>query len=229
MQAAQTMAVYRSSIGKKAIMALTGLIGVGFVLFHMYGNLKVFQGPEYFNLYAEGLRSIGAPIFSHTHLLWVGRIVLLLAVVLHVWAAVSLTRQARKARTSKYAVTRRVHADYASITMRYGGTVLFFFILFHLMHFTWGVSAVHSDFIPGDAYHNVVSGFQFLPSVIVYLIAVTALGFHLYHGTWSMFQTLGLLNRKYDRPVRLLGLALALVIAVGFSLVPLGVTFGLVQ
>lgn len=223
MQAVQTVAVYRSSIAKKAVMALTGLVGIGYVLAHMYGNLKVFQGEEYFNAYAEGLRSLGAPIFGHAHLLWVIRIVLLAAVILHVWSAVSLTRQAQRARPEKYAVHHRVQADYASVTMRYGGTVLFLFLLFHLAHFTWGVQGIHNDFVAGDPYHNVISGFQFWPATVLYLLALVALGFHLYHGTWSMFQTLGMLNRKVDRPVRLLGLGLALIIVVGFSAVPLAV------
>lgn len=229
MQGMQAMTLYRSTIGKKAIMAVTGLVGIGFVFFHMYGNLKIFLGPEYFNAYAEGLRELGAPIFGHTHILWILRIVLLASVVLHVWAAVSLYQQARRARPNKYAVQRTVQANYAAKTIRYGGIVIFFFIIFHLMHFTWGTPGIHNDFIYGDPYHNVISGFQFWPAAVLYLVAVTALGFHLYHGTWSMIQTLGILSKKYDTAVRLAGLALAVIISVGFALVPIAVMAGMVQ
>lgn len=228
MQAAISSPLVRSSIGKKALMAVTGLVGIGFIFFHMYGNLKIFFGAAYFNEYAEGLRELGAPIFSHTHLLWVLRIVLVASVVLHVWAAVSLYRQAKKARSTNYVMKRTVAANYAAKTIRWGGVVLFFFIIFHLMHFTWGTPGVHSDFIPGDAYHNVVVGFQNIPVTLFYLLAVLALGFHLYHGTWSMIQTLGFLSSRYDTAVRLFGLALAVIIAGGLAVVPLAVMFGIV-
>lgn len=228
MQAAYSSPLIRSSIGKKAIMALTGLIGIGFVFFHMYGNLKIFLGAAYFNEYAEGLRELGAPIFGHTHILWVLRIVLLASVVLHVWAAVSLYRQAKKARSTNYAVKRTVAANYASKTIRWGGLVIFLFVIFHLMHFTWGTPGIHPDFVYGDPYHNVIVGFQFWPATLFYLLAVVALGFHLYHGTWSMIQTLGFLSSRYDTAVRFFALALAIIIAGGFSLVPLAVMFGIV-
>jgi succinate dehydrogenase / fumarate reductase cytochrome b subunit len=218
-----------SSIGKKVIMAVTGLIWIGFVAFHMYGNLKIFLGAAYFNEYSAGLRSIGGPIFGHTHLLWVARIVIVLSIVLHVWAAVSLYRRARTARPRNYEMHRTLQANYAAITIRYGGAVIFFFILFHLMHLTWGVPGVHSQFEHGDPYHNVLIGFQSIPAVIIYTLGVIALALHLYHGTWSMFQTLGINNRNYDRLIRGLGLALALIIPIGFIIVPYSVLFGFVR
>ena len=223
------LSLTRSTIGKKVIMAVTGLIWIGFVFFHMYGNLKVFGGQEYFNTYAAGLRSIGSPIFGHTHLLWVARLALIVAIVLHVWAALSLYRAARHARPNRYAMYRPVQANPAALTIRYGGLAIFFFIIYHLMHFTWGVPFVHTTFIHGDAYHNLVAGFQSIPVVIVYVVAVTALGLHLYHGTWSMFQTLGLNNRTYTGALRGVSLALALIISVGFVIVPLSVLFGFVR
>lgn len=222
------MTLTRSTIGKKVIMAVTGLVWVGFLAFHMYGNLKVFQGAAYFNEYSEGLRHIGRPIFGAYHLLWVARLVLLGAVVLHVWAAIDLARAARRARPDGYAVKKRVQADYASVTMRYGGAAIFFFILYHLAHFTWGVRGVHPDFIPGNAYHNLVVGFQNPVNVILYLIALVAVGLHLYHGSWSMFQTLGFNNQKYDSSLRGLALALGILIPLGFATVPLSVLFGFV-
>ena len=218
-----------STIAKKVIMALTGLVWIGFVFFHMYGNLKVFNGAEYFNHYAEALRSLGAPVFSHLHLLTLLRIVVVISLILHVWAAYSLTRQAQKARSTKYEVKRTVAANYASITMRYGGTVILLFILFHLADLTWGVEALSPDFDRLDPYMNVISSFQNPLVVLFYLLALTALGFHLYHGTWSMLQTLGILSQKYDKVVRICGLLLALVITLGFAIVPLAVLFGVLQ
>ena len=223
--------LYRSSIGKKVIMAVTGLIGIGYVIMHMYGNLKAFLGREYFNEYAEGLRELGAPIFGHAHLLWIARLVLLAAVVLHVWAAWSLYQESQQARTSRYAKHTKLQASPAALYIRVGGVILLIFIIIHLMHITWGVPGVHPDFRWDDAYHNVVLGFQsyaYLPAIF-YLVAMVALGFHLYHGTWSMFQTLGLNNQVYTKPLRLLSLILAIVIAVGFALVPLAVMFGIVS
>jgi succinate dehydrogenase / fumarate reductase cytochrome b subunit len=228
---AGVLTLYRSSIGKKVIMAVTGVVGIGFVLLHMYGNLKAFIGPEYFNTYAEGLRTMGAPIFGHTHLLWIARIVLLAAVVLHVWAAWSLYQESQRARSTKYVKHNTLQANPAALYIRFGGVVIFIFIILHLMHFTWGIPGVHPDFRPGDAYHNLVTGFQsyaYLPAIF-YLIATVALGFHLYHGAWSMFQTLGLNNHLYTQPLRALSLILALVISIGFAAVPAAVLLGIIK
>ena len=223
--------LYRSSIGKKVIMAVSGLIGIGYVLMHMYGNLKVFEGREYFNAYAEGLRELGAPVFGHSHLLWIARIVLLGAVVLHVWAAWSLYQESQQARSTRYVKHTTLQASPAALYIRFGGVVLLLFIIIHLMHITWGVPGIHPDFRWDDAYHNLVVGFQsygYLPAIF-YIAAMIALGFHLYHGTWSMFQTLGLNNRTYTYPLRIFSLILALVISFGFIAVPLAVMVGIVK
>lgn len=209
-------------------MAITGLIWVGYVFLHMYGNTKVFFGRDYFNAYAEGLRTLGAPIFGHLHLLIIARIVLVVSVVLHVWAALTLTRQAQVARPTGYKVVKRVKADYASLTMRYGGVAIFFFLLYHLAHLTWGAPGINSDFIRGDAYHNLVLGFQNPINVILYLIALVALGLHLYHGVWSMFQTLGLNSHEVTPAIRALAWFLALVVPIGFATVPIAVILGIV-
>lgn len=229
------LTLYRTTIGRKIIMAVTGLIGIGFVIGHMYGNLKAFAllggGPEYFNHYAEGLRELGAPIFGHAHLLWIVRIVLLTAVILHVWAAYTLYQDSNRARSTSYGQHKTLQATMASLYIRVGGVILFLFIIFHMAHFTWGIPGIHPDFIYGEVYNNVVIGFQsyyYLPAVF-YLIAMTALGFHIYHGMWSMFQTLGFNNKTYTQPLRALSLVLAIIIAVGFALVPLGVIFGILQ
>ena len=150
----------QSSIGKKVIMAVTGLVWIGFVVFHMYGNLKVLGGPVYFNEYAEGLREVGHPIFGRLHLLTVARLGLLVAIVLHFWSFVMLTRQSREARPTAYAKTKRLTTTSASLYMRYGGIYILLFIIYHLAHFTWGIPGIHPEFIHGDAYHNLVTGFQ---------------------------------------------------------------------
>ncbi|MEZ4710824.1 MAG: succinate dehydrogenase cytochrome b subunit [Caldilineaceae bacterium] len=218
----------RTSIGKKVIMAVTGLIWVGFVTFHMYGNLKILEGAEYFNAYAEGLRSLGAPIFGHGHLLFVARLVLIFALLSHIWAAVTLSMQARGARPKNYALKKSVQATFAALYIRWGGIALFFFVLFHLAHLTWGIPGIHNDFIQGDAYHNMVTGFSGGPAIVFYYVALIALSLHLYHGVWSMFQTLGLNNKEYSSMIRLLALALAIVAPLGFAVPPLAVVLGIV-
>ena len=231
------LTLYRSSIGKKAIMAVTGLIGIGFLFLHMYGNLKIFEGEAYFNEYAAGLRSIGAPVFGHTHLLWVARLVLLGAVLAHIWAAYSLTRQdwAGRPRGMRYAQKRSVQATYASRTMRWGGVILFLFIVFHIMHFTLGLVGYGAGEYQHEAggqffaYQNVINGFRFWPATIFYILAMLALGLHIYHGFWSMFQTLGLNSNRTNTLLRALSIGVAVVLTVGFVIVPLAAMFGIVQ
>ncbi len=224
------LTLYRSSIGKKVIMALTGLVWIGFVFAHMYGNLKVFQGQEYFNHYAEALRELGAPFFSYGQVLWLMRIVLTICLVAHMWAAWMLYQESQRARSTKYIKHHNLQANPAALYIRYGGTVIIIFVLIHLMQFTLGVPLVQPDFIPGDAYHNLVVGFQAFYHIwaIFYIIAVILLGFHLYHGAWSMFQTLGLNNQSYTGLLRAFSLVLAVVITVGFAIVPLAVILGIV-
>lgn len=234
---AAALTLYRSSIGKKAIMAVTGLIGIGFLLVHMYGNLKIFEGPEFFNNYAAGLRSLGAPVFGPTHLLWVARFVLLGAVLAHIWAAYTLTRQdlAGRPRAMRYAQKKSVQATYASRTMRWGGVILALFIVFHIMHFTLGLVGYGAGEYQAEAngqfyaYQNVVNGFRFWPATIFYIVAMAALAMHIYHGFWSMFQTLGLNSYRTNSILRGLSLAVALLLLVGFIAVPLAVMFGFVQ
>jgi succinate dehydrogenase / fumarate reductase cytochrome b subunit len=234
---AAVVTLYRSSIGRKAIMAVSGLIGIGFLLIHMYGNLKIFEGPEFFNNYAAGLRTLGAPVFGPTHLLWVARVVLLGAVLAHVWAAYSLTRQdwAGRPRGQRYAQKKSIAATYASRTMRWGGVILVLFIIFHLMHFTLGLVGYGAGEYQAEsggqffAYQNVINGFRFWPATLFYIVAMLALGLHIYHGFWSMFQTLGLNSNRTNTLLRGLAAAVALVLTAGFLVVPLAVLFGFVQ
>lgn len=218
------LTLYRSSIGKKTVMAITGLIGIGYLILHMTGNLKIFQGREHFNQYAEFLRTIGGPVIPERGLLWVIRLVLLAAIALHVTAAYQLTRMDLAGRPVRYAKLRPVQQSFASRTMRWGGVILLLFVIYHLLHFTIG--AVHPTFVRGDAYRNVISGFQVWWVTIFYIAAMVALGFHLYHGFWSMFQTLGLNNAAYTALLRGLSVLVALGISVGFVAVPIAVLFG---
>lgn len=185
------MSLFASSIGKKVVMGVTGIILIGFVVGHMAGNLLVYRGPEALNAYAEGLRKIPA-------LLWVARTVLLLAVALHLWAATSLTRTNWKARAVGYRETTPLASTYASRTMRLSGVTLLLFVVYHLLHFTFGVRAVHPQFKNADVYHNFVTGFQHPLVSLFYIAAMLALGLHLYHGAWSMLQTLGLSHPRYN-------------------------------
>jgi succinate dehydrogenase / fumarate reductase cytochrome b subunit len=224
------VSISRTTIGKKVIMALTGLIWIGFLTFHMYGNLKAFYGAEYFNTYAEGLRELGHPIFGRLHLLTVLRIIMASSFALHVWAAVSLTRKNIISRGGGYTVHKKVQADPAALTIRYGGVAILFFVLFHLMHFTWGTPGVApSTFIQGEAYQNLVAGFQSPVAITLYLIALAALALHLYHTVWGMFQTLGLNSKRLSPSLRLLGLAVAVFIPGGFAAVPISVLTGILK
>ena len=231
------LTLYRSSIGKKAIMAITGLIGIGFLILHVYGNLKIFEGPEYFNNYSAGLRSLGAPVFGDRHLLWIARLVLLGAVVLHITMAYQLTRQDWEGRPRgiRYQVKKDVQASYASRTMRWGGVILLLFIVYHIMNLTLGVVGFargqyqHPEGSVFSTYYNVVNAFHFWPSTVFYIVAMLALGLHVYHGFWSMFQTLGLNSYRSNTLLRALSATIALALTIGFIAVPVGVMFGAVQ
>lgn len=218
---------FRSSIGMKVVMAVSGLILVLFVIGHMAGNLKVFQGPEKFDAYAEFLREMGYPLVGHGQLLWVVRIVLLVALVAHLGAAIQLTRLGVEARPVRYRRWTPDASTYASRTMRWGGVIVLAFVVYHLLHLTFG--AAHPDFVAGAAYHNVIVGFRSWPVAASYAVAVTALGFHLYHGVWSVFQSLGANHPDYNRYRRPLAGAVAVVVTLGFITVPIAVVTGLVR
>ncbi len=234
------LTLYRTSVGKKVIMAVTGFVLVGFVVFHMYGNLKMYQGPVVFNEYAAGLRELGHPVFGHEHLLWVARIVLLASVVLHIWSAASLTMQSQKTTGAnsvggmrRYGEKKR-QTGYAAYTMRYGGLLIFLFIIYHLLHLTFGVVG----YAPGEyqhphngeyqVYNNVVIGFQNPLISGFYIITMVFLGLHLFHGVWSMFQTLGLNNAKYTGLLRGLAILIALAVAIGNISFPIAIMAGIV-
>ena len=208
-------------------MAVTGIFLFGWIFAHMFGNLKIFFGPESFNHYAEFLREMGSPLIPPSGLLWVTRFVLLAAVGLHIWAATSLTLQNRRARPIDYRELRGVELDYAARTMRISGYLLALYIVYHLMHLTFG--SVHANFVSTDPYSNVVTAFQALPVAAVYIFANLLLGLHLYHGLWSLFQSLGWSHPTYNPWRRRFAVAFAVAVSVGFISVPLGVLAGIVS
>jgi succinate dehydrogenase / fumarate reductase, cytochrome b subunit len=234
------LTLYRTSVGKKVIMALTGFILVGFVAFHMYGNTKMYQGPEVFNEYAAGLREIGHPVFGHEHLLWIARLVLLGSVVLHIWSATTLTLQSRKTvaanavgGTKRYGAKKR-QTGYAAYTMRFGGLLILLFIIYHLLHLTFGAVGFgageyrHPENGEYFVYNNVVLGFQNPLVSGFYILTMVFLGLHLFHGVWSMFQTLGLNNAKYTGLLRGLAVLIAVLVTVGNISFPIAVMAGIV-
>jgi succinate dehydrogenase / fumarate reductase cytochrome b subunit len=208
---------FASSIGKKVVMAVTGFALVGFVVAHMLGNLLVYLGPAALNGYAESLRHYPA-------LLWAARIGLLVAAALHVWAAYSLTMMNRAARPEGYRETERRESTYASRTMRWSGVFLLLFVVYHLMHMTWGNA--HPNFIPGDVYHNFIVGFRPVLVTAVYVAAMLALGLHLYHGVWSFLQTLGLSHPRYNPLRHAFATLVTAVVVLGNISMPVAVLVG---
>lgn len=218
---------YRSTVAQKAVMAVTGLALFGFVLAHMVGNLKIYGGADKLNDYAEGLRSMGAPFFGPSELLWIARAGLLVAVALHIWSAWALTRVSHKARPKGYARMHYQGATYASRTMRWGGVILLLFIVYHLLHLTTG--DMHADFQAGDVYRNVVVGFSNPLVSGFYIVAQIFLGLHLYHGLWSLFQSLGLSGPRFDRVRKSFAMVFSLVVSLANISFPVAVLTGFVQ
>lgn len=220
--------VARSTIGQKAVMAVTGLILLGYIVAHMLGNLKIFTGRTHFDGYAEALRGIGGDLLGNSWFLWMMRPVLLIALVLHIWTATALTIRSSRARPAAYAgPVRRVQATYASRTMRWGGVIIGLFVVYHILHMTTGT--LHNDFEHAAVYDNSVAAFEQWWVSAVYIVAVLALGMHLYHGLWSMFQTVGRNTPRWHGVLRRFAQVGAVVITLGFISVPVGVMTGIVH
>ncbi len=203
-------------------MAATGLLLYGFVVLHMLGNLQLFLGPEAINAYGRLLHDV-----LHGQGLWIARASLLLATVLHVWAAVSLTLANASARPVGYREWQAHDSTYASRTMAWSGPLLAAFLLYHLAHFTTGQA--HPEFVKGDVYRNMVVGFQNPFASAFYVLAMLALGLHMYHGFWSMLQTLGLSHPRWNRVRRAVSWLLATLVVVGNISIPLAVLTGRVH
>jgi succinate dehydrogenase / fumarate reductase cytochrome b subunit len=220
---------YDSTVGKKIIMAVTGLIGIGFVILHVAGNLQAFEGREKLNAYSALLHGPGA------ELLWTARVVLLVAVVLHVLMAYQLTRRARAARPDGYRERDAQVSTLASRTMRWGGVLLLAFIIFHLLHFTGRqIDPAHwaNRYDAAgryDVYGNVVASFHIWWVSALYLAAMVALGLHLWHGVWSFGRSLGVARPSENPLRRRVAPALAILLWLGFSAVPIAVLLGMVR
>lgn len=222
-----TRRFWSTTIGKKTVMAVSGLVLVLFLLAHMLGNLKIFFGSADFDGYAAWLRTIGEPVLHNAWFLWIQRAVLLVAVVAHVTAAIQLSIRDRRARPVRYVHSPRPKASFATSTMRWGGVIIALFVVWHLLDLTVGVA--NPDFAAGRPYHNVVVDFQVWWIDVIYIVAVFALGLHINHGFWSAAQTLGVNRPARDRAIRTVGSTLAVAITAGFVLVPVAVMTGWVR
>jgi succinate dehydrogenase / fumarate reductase, cytochrome b subunit len=214
----------RSLVGKKAVMAVTGVFLFLFVVGHLAGNLKVFQGPEHFNAYAEGLRTVGAPFFARGQVLWAVRLILLASLFLHIWAAIVVTRASWAARPVGYHGLTPTQTTYAARTMRWGGVIIFLYVIYHLLDLTFGTA--NPSFVRGDVYHNLVASFQRWPVSAMYIVAVVVVGLHIDHGLWSAFQTLGLNRPPTFRWRRGVAGAIAALITAGYIAIPVAVLVG---
>lgn len=221
---------YSSTIGKKVAMALSGLVLVLFVVGHMAGNLKIFAGinpasGDYkIDDYGRFLRTMGSEMLGESGVLWLVRIVLLACLVVHAVSGILLAKANRAAKPEGYKVKSYRSANAASLTMIYGGLFLLFFVVFHILHFTTGT--LHWSFVEGEVYANVWQSFQNFLTAGFYVVAMALLALHLYHGTWSMFQTLGVDTPRWNQGLRTLAKVVAVALFVGFSAVPVSIAFG---
>ncbi|MGH9228338.1 MAG: succinate dehydrogenase cytochrome b subunit [Acidimicrobiales bacterium] len=220
---------YRSAVGKKWVMALTGIALMAYVFAHMFGNLKLYFGAEDFNHYSEFLRDLLVPLLPRTWTLWLLRIGLIVAFVFHIHAAASLTLMNRRAHAEGRYVSPRdwQAANAASRSMRWTGVVILLFLIWHLADLTWG--PVNPDFVRGDVYRNLVASFERPWSSAIYIVANVALGLHLFHGAWSMFQSLGLNNPKWNSWRRGFAATFAGVVMLGNLSFPIAVLAGAVD
>ncbi len=228
--------IYSTAVGKKYVMAITGLIGVGFVVAHMVGNLKVYLGLVNhdgklvydIDVYSDFLRELLVPLLPRTYFLWGLRIVLIVALLLHLHAAYSLTMLNRRARTTRYQSPRDyVAANFASRTMRWSGIIVLLFLAWHLADLSWGW--LNPGYTRGEVYRNLDASLSRLPVAILYVVANIVLGIHLFHGFWSMFQSLGWNSPRFNQWRRAAAVAIATIIVVGNVSIPIAVQAGIVQ
>jgi succinate dehydrogenase / fumarate reductase cytochrome b subunit len=221
--------LYSTSVGKKYVMAITGIIGLGFVLAHAVGNLKMYLGPNDFDHYAEFLRELLVPILPRTVTLWLLRLTLIGAVILHIHAAASLTVMNRQARPVKYQSERDYQvASFASRTMRWTGIIFVLFLTWHLLDLTAGTLNGHG-YVRGTVYANVDRSLSRVPVAILYILGNLALGIHLFHGCWSLFQSMGWSNPRFNKWRRGFAAGVAgLVVVINVSF-PIAVLAGIVK
>jgi succinate dehydrogenase / fumarate reductase cytochrome b subunit len=219
--------VKTTSVVKKYVMAVSGILMLLFLIAHMIGNLHVFQGAESFNDYSHWLRAFGEPALPPRAFLTILEVVLLASVVAHMWAAISLWRQAKRARPEGYVKKKSVVQSYASRTMRWGGVIIALFIVYHILDLTFGAAnPAGTDSTP---YDRLVASFQNPIATTVYVVALILLGMHLRHGIWSATQTLGASNKRRERAINAFAIAFATLLIAGYLVVPAAVVFGLVD
>lgn len=227
--------LYATAVGKKYVMAITGVGLLGFVFFHMVGNLKMYMGQSDLNQYAHFLEKLLYPILPEKAMLWIFRAGLLAMAVLHLHAAYSLTVLNKQARPVKYQSERDYQvASFASRTMRYSGIIVLLFLVWHLLDLTFGAGAINSYVGTKDAeglkdvYGSVVFSLQRVPVAGLYVLANIALGTHLFHGVWSLFQSLGWNNPRFNKWRRAVATSFATIIVVGNVSFPIAVLAGVV-
>jgi succinate dehydrogenase / fumarate reductase cytochrome b subunit len=213
---------WQTTVGKKAIMAVTGFILFGFVVGHLLGNLQIFEPPEKINHYAAFLRSV-------PNLLWTARITLLVSVILHIWSSWQLWLLQRAARPVSYVKKANLNSTYASRTMLWSGPIILAFVIFHLLHLTFGTVHPGGPFDEHNVYNNIVTGFRVWPVSLFYIIAMIMLCYHLYHGLWSMFQSLGFSHPVYTPWLQRLAKVVAILIAVGNISIPVAILAGFIK
>jgi succinate dehydrogenase / fumarate reductase, cytochrome b subunit len=219
-QLTRVVRFYESTIGKKAIMAVTGLILFGFLIAHMLGNLQIFLGREVMDHYAETLH-------GNPPLLWTARVILLISAVLHIWASIQLSMIKNEARPVGYYKRANVSSSWASRSMMFSGPIIAIFVIFHLLHLTTGT--IHPHFVELHAYENLVSGFLVIPFALAYIVAMIFIGFHLSHGIWSMFQSVGLSHPRYTPAIKKFAAIFSWILIAGFISVPVAVLARLVR
>jgi succinate dehydrogenase / fumarate reductase cytochrome b subunit len=219
--------LYRSALGKKYVMAVTGIVGLGYIFAHMVGNLKLYQGPEALDEYAKFLKNLLYPIVPQSAILNILRSVLILALIFHVLAAVQLTRMNRLARPTRYKTRDYVAANFASRTMRWTGVLVLLFLVYHLADFTWGT--VNTAPAGATLREKVIASFSTPAIAGFYITANLALGVHLFHGVWSLFQSMGWNNRRFNHWRRGLAIGFTAVVIGGNLSFPIAVLTGIIS
>ncbi len=213
---------WQSTNGKKVVMAVTGVMMFGFVVGHMLGNLQMYEAPEHINAYGRFLHNLG-------ELLWLERVVMLLAIALHITATIQLAHRSKVARPIGYSRRQAINSSYASRTMYWSGPIVLAFIIFHLLQFTAGYVHPQATFVEGDVYQNVVAGFQVWWVSVWYIFAMFLLGLHLSHGLWSMFQSVGLAHPRLTPYLKVAAKAIASLIVLGYISIPISVLLGFIK
>lgn len=227
------LSLWHSTVGKKYVMAITGLIWFGYLVLHLWGNLKIYAGPAptpdqtLINQYGVFLRDVGAPFFQWSELLWLVRVILIPAFIIHIIAAMQLSARDRASRPQRYLAKKNLESTAASRTMIWGGILILAFVIFHILDFTTGT--LNPSYQEGNIYHNVVASFSRWYVSLFYVIAMIAVGFHLFHGIWSTFQTMGWNTTRTNRLVRNVSTFCAVLLTLGNISIPVAVLTGFIK